>query len=84
MHVLKTFPIFREEVAEPAAATSADDQFADAEVEGDETSNDFMLAQMLQRQFNEEHDKQLKREEAKYNGPSKGVYYSILYHRNCI
>ena len=37
-----------------------------------------MLAQMLQLQFDQEYDRNLGKEEAKYNGSSKGFYtYSI-------
>ncbi|XP_071853911.1 serine/threonine-protein kinase RIO3-like isoform X2 [Apostichopus japonicus] len=36
-----------------------------------DTSNDMLLAQMLQLQFDREHDNMLAKEEAKYNGESK-------------
>ncbi|XP_053323938.1 serine/threonine-protein kinase RIO3 [Spea bombifrons] len=39
--------------------------------EGIETSSDEVLAQMLQMQFDREHDAQLRREEKKFNGDSK-------------
>lgn len=38
----------------------------------EDTSSDFMIAQMLQIQFSREHDDDLKRVEQKYNGTSKG------------
>ncbi|XP_021960139.1 serine/threonine-protein kinase RIO3 [Folsomia candida] len=37
----------------------------------EDTSSDFMIAQMLQIQFSREHDDDLKRVEQKYNGTSK-------------
>lgn len=37
-----------------------------------DTSSDLMLAQMLQMQFDREFDEQLRREEKKFNGDSKG------------
>lgn len=37
-----------------------------------DTSSDLMLAQMLQMQFDREFDDQLRREEKKFNGDSKG------------
>lgn len=37
-----------------------------------ETSSDLLLAQMLQMQFDREFDTQLRREEKKFNGDSKG------------
>lgn len=37
-----------------------------------ETTSDLMLAQMLQMQFDREFDDQLRREEKKFNGDSKG------------
>ena len=45
-----------------------------AEIAGSspETDNDLLLAQMLQHEFDKEHDKQLKLKEAKFNGQSKG------------
>ena len=42
--------------------------------EEDNTESDEALAQMLQAQYDLEHDKQLQREENKYNGPSKGKW----------
>lgn len=44
--------------------------------EGEDTSSDFMIAQMLQIQFSREHDDNLRREEQKYNGSSKGEWLS--------
>ena len=38
-------------------------------------SNDFLLAQHLQHQFDQEHDQLLKIEEDKFNGPSKGICF---------
>ncbi len=37
-----------------------------------ETSSDLILAQMLQMEFDREFDTQLRREEKKFNGDSKG------------
>jgi len=37
-----------------------------------DTSSDLLLAQMLQFELDAEHDLQLKREEDKFNGSSKG------------
>lgn len=37
-----------------------------------DTSSDLMLAQMLQMEFDREFDTQLRREEKKFNGESKG------------
>lgn len=37
-----------------------------------DTSSDLMLAQMMQMQFDREFDDQLRREEKKFNGDSKG------------
>ncbi|KAI1290351.1 Serine/threonine-protein kinase RIO3 [Halotydeus destructor] len=44
------------------------------EINGEElidTTNDELLAQMMQRDFDKEHDAHLSREESKYNGTSK-------------
>lgn len=38
-----------------------------------DTSSDLMLAQMLQMEFDREYDAQLRREEKKINGDSKGI-----------
>ena len=44
-----------------------------------EISNDFLLAQHLQHQFDQEHDQLLRLEEDKLNGPSKGIWnYSVF------
>lgn len=40
-----------------------------------DTSSDLMLAQMLQMEFDREFDAQLRREEKKFNGDSKGYYH---------
>lgn len=40
--------------------------------EAPDTTSDLMLAQMLQMQFDREFDDQLRREEKKFNGDSKG------------
>lgn len=40
--------------------------------EATDTTSDLMLAQMLQMQFDREFDDQLRREEKKFNGDSKG------------
>lgn len=39
-----------------------------------DTSSDLMLAQMLQMEFDREYDAQLRREEKKFNGDSKGIF----------
>lgn len=41
--------------------------------EASETTSDLMLAKMLQMQFDREFDDQLRREEKKFNGESKGT-----------
>lgn len=43
-----------------------------------ETTNDKMLAEMLQLQFDQEYDRALRKEEAKYNGKSKGSTYLMI------
>jgi len=40
-----------------------------------DTSSDLLLAQMLQFELDAEHDLQLKREEDKWNGTSKGLVF---------
>lgn len=40
--------------------------------EAGDTTSDLMLAQMLQMQYDREFDDQLRREEKKFNGDSKG------------
>lgn len=50
----------------PAADLLLSDEVGD-------TSSDLMLAQMLQMQFDREFDDQLRREEKKFNGDSKGT-----------
>ena len=40
-----------------------------------DTNSDEILAQMLQLQFNQEYDRALGKEEAKYNGTSKGSFH---------
>ncbi len=42
-----------------------------------DTTSDLMLAQMLQMQFDREFDDQLRREEKKFNGDSKGRTTSV-------
>lgn len=44
------------------------------------TTNDMLLAQMLQYEFDREYDQQVKREEKQYNGNSKGTFapYTLL------
>ena len=39
-----------------------------------DTTSDLLIAQMVQLQMDDEHDRQLKREEAKWNGTSKGRF----------
>ena len=38
-----------------------------------DTDSDFMLAQMLQQQYDQEHDTMISAYERKYNGDSKGI-----------
>ena len=38
----------------------------------EDCTNDQMIAQMLQLQFNKEYDEEIKRNERKFNGDSKG------------
>lgn len=45
--------------------------------ENTDTSSDLMLAQMLQMEFDREYDAQLRREEKKFNGDSKGTMTSL-------
>lgn len=42
-----------------------------------DTTSDLMLAKMLQMQFDREFDDQLRREEKKFNGDSKGRTASL-------
>ena len=44
-----------------------------------DTSSDLLLAQMLQFELDAEHDLQLKREEDKWNGTSKGFDFCVLF-----
>lgn len=46
--------------------------------EAPDTASDLMLAQMLQMQFDREFDDQLRREEKKFNGDSKGDLESFV------
>uniref|UniRef100_A0A8B9GZP9 Serine/threonine-protein kinase RIO3 n=1 Tax=Astyanax mexicanus TaxID=7994 RepID=A0A8B9GZP9_ASTMX len=46
-----------------------------------DTSSDLMLAQMLQMEFDREFDTQLRREEKKFNGESKGSFFSFIYKK---
>jgi len=43
-----------------------------------DTSSDLLLAQMLQFEMDAEHDLQLKREEDKFNGSSKGLNFKKI------
>ncbi len=62
---------------ELTAAGMVDEASGGTEVQ--ETVSDEMLAQLLQLQFDQEYDRALGKEEAKYNGTSKGkVMLSIL------
>ena len=45
------------------------------DVNDSDTSNDLMLAQMLQLQFDVEYEKDLKARENRMNGTSKGIHY---------
>ena len=38
-----------------------------------DTESDFMLANMLQHQYDQEHDTMISAYERKYNGDSKGI-----------
>lgn len=40
--------------------------------------SDFMIARMMQMQFDKEHDEVLKKTEAKFNGTSKGKEKKLL------
>lgn len=42
-----------------------------------ETTDDWLLAQMLQQEFDREHDQALKKEEKKFNGNNKGSIYNL-------
>lgn len=44
-----------------------------------DTASDLMLAQMLQMEFDREFDTQLRREEKKFNGESKGTFFFFNY-----
>ena len=44
----------------------------------DQTESDLLLAQMLQHEFDQEHDKMLHKEELKFNGDSKGTYHKLF------
>ena len=41
--------------------------------ESSETTDDWLLAQMLQQEFDREHDQTLRVEEKKFNGNNKGT-----------
>ena len=43
-----------------------------------ETCSDYMLAQMLQHEFDREHDAFLDKEEQHWNGSSKGMFYGYF------
>lgn len=51
--------------------------------ENTDTSSDLMLAQMLQMEFDREYDAQLRREEKKFNGDSKGTV-TLLRQLHCV
>lgn len=57
-------------VFSPSFSPAADLLLSD---EASETTSDLMLAKMLQMQFDREFDDQLRREEKKFNGESKGT-----------
>lgn len=44
----------------------------------EDRDSDVMIARMLQMQFDKEHDEVVKRNEAKYNGTSKGIKVKII------
>lgn len=58
----------------PILYSAADGPFVSGE--NVDTSSDLMLAQMLQMEFDREYDAQLRREEKKFNGDSKGTLSS--------
>lgn len=44
-----------------------------------ETCSDYLLAQMLQHEYDREHDAFLDKEEQHWNGTSKGMlYYTVI------
>lgn len=57
-------------VFSPSFSPAADLLLSD---EASDTTSDLMLAKMLQMQFDREFDDQLRREEKKFNGESKGT-----------
>ena len=58
------------------SASGGEDLFSDS---SQDTMSDEMLAQMLQLQFDQEYDRNLGKEEAKYNGSSKGLHINSQY-----
>lgn len=68
---------YREELSQWPILDAAEMELNQAcAVSVQDTMNDEMLAQLLQLQFDQEYDRALGKEEAKYNGTSKGT--SIL------
>lgn len=49
------------------------------ESKAEQEASDILMAQMLQHEFDLEHDNVLKREEAKFNGTSKGNYLYFIH-----
>ena len=48
-------------------------------VQEDTTSNDLLLAQMLQLEYDREHDRQLNVEERHFNKHNKGIVCTCIY-----
>lgn len=42
-----------------------------------DTSNDYLIAQMIQHEFDKEHDQEVKLKESKFNADSKGMQQSL-------
>lgn len=65
---------FEKQFAKSTTSASAEEASKDPMEQFDELdcSNDFLLAQYLQMEFDKEHDRILSREEQKYNGNDKG------------
>ena len=51
---------------------------------GQDTENDFLLAQMIQLEYDKEYDRTIDSMEKRYNGESKGtgVRFALLYGRS--
>ncbi len=51
---------------------------------GDTTTSDLLLAQMLQLEYDREHDRQLNIEEKHFNQHNKGTVHVVTYIYTCI